>query len=178
VAILDKLILLLFIVAFGSTPFLVVNWFRYMKRLYDNRKHTQEFSQFCGFPYKSVFVFVAPIIAVFALSSIMTNTVRSDVLQFLSGVGDDVVMRIEDEIVSDPRPIIAELRRVTTYLAHHSHPEKTIHLVIESKGATLSINLRRDSDRPQEYWVFYPHYKHTSMNEIGRITSSVFDSYK
>ena len=37
--------------------------------------------------------------------------------------------------------------------------------------------LGRDSGYAQEYWVFYPKHRITSNNEIGRVTTPVFDEY-
>lgn len=176
--VLDKTISLLFLIGFGSLPFLLFNWFRYMKGLRDNRKLGAASSQPTCFPYKSVLGFVAPIITIFLLSAIMTRNVKADVIQFLSDAKDGFVVKVENTIVADPQPVIEQLRQISSYAAHHTHPNRVIHIVIEAKGRTLALNLGRDSARENEYWVFYPGYRHTSMNEIGRITTQLFDSYK
>lgn len=176
--ILDKIDLWLFILAFVATPFLIVNWIRYMKDLYGRKKRGESVSQFAGLPYKSVLAFVTPILLVFLVSSIMTNAVRSDALRFLSAAARDATVAIDGNSVPNAPEIISELQKLSTYVAHHSHPERVIQIVVAYNGNTLRLNLGRDSGRPNEYWVFYPRYRHTSANEIGRITTNVFDSYK
>jgi len=175
-AILDKAIFLLFLIALGALPFLIVNWFRYMKGVNDSRMLGA--TSFSGIPLKSVIGFIAPILAISLLSGIMTSYVRTDVIRFLSEANADSVVKVENEIMPDPKPIIEQLRQVSTYAAHHTHTDKVIHVIIEAKGQTLALDLGRDSGQPNEYWVFYPCYRFTSMNEIGRITTNLFDSYK
>jgi hypothetical protein len=62
-------------------------------------------------------------------------------------------------------------------LGHHSHPTKKIHIEVERNGQVMNFNLGRDSQNPQEYWVFFPKYRVSSMYEIGRITTSALDGY-
>jgi hypothetical protein len=52
-----------------------------------------------------------------------------------------------------------------------------IRVDIESEKGNLTLELGRDSGYAQEYWVFYPKYHVTSNNEIGRVTTPVFDDY-
>jgi hypothetical protein len=42
---------------------------------------------------------------------------------------------------------------------------------------SLILDLGRNSDLPNEYWVFSPVTGITSNNEIGRITTALFDHY-
>jgi hypothetical protein len=52
-----------------------------------------------------------------------------------------------------------------------------IRVDIETDKGTLTLQLGRDSGYAQEYWVFYPKYRITSNNEIGRVTTPLFDEY-
>ena len=52
-----------------------------------------------------------------------------------------------------------------------------IRVDIESGKGNLTLELGRDSGYAQEYWVFYPKYRVTLNNEIGRVTTAVFDEY-
>jgi len=175
---LDNVISWVFPVTLVSVPFLLVNWFRYIKSINDRKNLGEVVFQFEGFPFKSVLAFLCPILFIVLSSSIMTSTIKSQVVEFLSHAGADAVVSVEGNAVDDSKTMIRELQKISTSLGHHSHPEKTIHVTIVSNGRTLRLNLGQDSERSNEYWVFYPQYKHTSMNELGRITTTVFDSYK
>jgi hypothetical protein len=50
---------------------------------------------------------------------------------------------------------------------HNSSPVETINIQIFSPKDTLTIMLRKDSEIPNEYWVFWPRY--SVKTEIGRI---------
>jgi hypothetical protein len=115
---------------------------------------------------------------VFLLSSIMTNIIKDDVCKFLSSARKNLTVTVEGMTVKDVQPVILALQQISSQLGHHSHPEKIIHVTVTEEGQTLRLNLGRDSERPTEYWVFYPYYRNTRMNEIGRITTNVFDSWK
>jgi hypothetical protein len=175
---LDKVISWVFPLTLIAVPFLLVNWFRYIKSINYRKSRGEVVFQFEGFPYKSVLAFLCPILLISLSSTIMTSTIRSQVVEFLSHAEADAVVSVEGSVVDDAKFMIRELQKISTSLGHHSHPEKTIHVTIVSQGRTLRLSLGRDSDRSNEYWVFYPQYKHTARNELGRITTSVFDSYK
>ena len=179
--VIDKMISYLLIVTIIAAPFLVINFYRYEKD-YSDRKQSGEYvsyvSWFTGLPYKSILAFIVPIIVTFILSSLMISTVRSNILDFLLSATPATTIIVEDNVVSNTSIVLSELQKIETHVERHSHPEKDIHITIKNKGNTLELRLGRDSGRPSKYWVFYPHYKHTSMNAIGKITTSLFDSYK
>jgi hypothetical protein len=149
-----------------------------MKRLYQNKKQGHYISQFKGFPYKTVLAFAVPILLIFLLSSIMTSIIRNDINNFLSSIPTDASITIDGKAVQDAGSVISALKQIAPLAAHHSHPESIVCITITAKGQTLRLNLGRDSERSNEYWVFYPQYRNTSNNEIGRIITKLFDSYK
>jgi hypothetical protein len=80
-------------------------------------------------------------------------------------------------LVKNPNQVIAGLKKVAPRPGHGTHTTKKIRIEVMSKNQTLMIRLGRDSNRNQEYWVFYPDYRFTSTHEIGRITTDLFDDY-
>jgi hypothetical protein len=128
------------------------------------------------FPFKSVGLFIIPIIFVFILSGAMESLAREKVIDFLRGESDDVLVIVDSKTVQDARQVVNELSKVAPMLAHHSHPTVRIHITIKRRNETLALQLGRDSDISQEYWVFYPEYYFTSINEIGRIRTKIFDN--
>ena len=55
----------------------------------------------------------------------------------------------------------------------HSHSEDEQEFVISDSESTLVLKIGRDSDRDDEFWVFYPKYYATKNNEIGRFRSDI-----
>jgi hypothetical protein len=149
-----------------------------MKSNKDRRERGEVVFQFSGLPNKSLLAFVCSILVIFLLSSIMRSIIKGQVVEYLSHAEANAIVSVEGNVVTDSQSVIRELEKMSTYPGHHSHPEKTIHITIVSKGHTMRLNLGRDSGLTNEYWVFYPQYNHTSLNEIGRITTNAFDSYK
>jgi hypothetical protein len=113
----------------------------------------------------------------FILSFTMERIVRHEVKTFLEGVSENAIVSINDEVIRGTETVIDELRKLAPLAAHHSHATKRIRITIIDNNQGLVIDLGRDSERPQEYWVFYLGYMHTRVNEIGRITTGLFDDY-
>jgi hypothetical protein len=175
VNVLDVLANILFIVPFVVLPFLIVNWVRYMKVRTENK------SRFAPrpvrFPVMSVLFFAGPIIIVGVIGEIMATRSRVEALSFLRGLSGNHKVYVNSQPAHDPDRVINALQEVTPQPAHHSHPTKRIRVEIQSEQGNLILELGRDSGYGQEYWVFYPKYHATSDNEIGRITTPVFDEY-
>ena len=157
-----------------ALPFLLVNWARYMKGLPTN---TLAIRSYEGFPTKSVCFFVIPILVALAAANAVTTSARDEALNFMQGLSGSYTVYVNGQPARDTDRIVSTLRGVTPYWAHHSHPTKRIRVMIRSENGNLTLELGRDSGKPQEYWVFYPKYEVTARNEIGRITTSLFDEY-
>jgi len=125
--------------------------------------------------YAAIAAFFIPIIMLFILSFTVKKIVRHEVKAWLENVSDGAVVRINNEAIQKPITVIEEMRKLTAYPAHHSHATKRIRIAIRDNDQGLVIDLGRDSKLPQEYWVFYLGYRHTCANEVGRITTSLFD---
>ena len=162
-------------IPFIALPFLVVNWARYIKARAENR------SRFVPVPVKSplksTLFFAGPIIIAIAIAEIMAGRSRVEAINFLRDLSGNYKVYVNSQPAHDPDKIVSALKATSTQPAHHSHPTKMIHIDIESDTGRLTLDLGRDSGYAQEYWVFYPKYRVTSNNEIGRVTTSVFDEY-
>jgi hypothetical protein len=168
--VLDLFCWIAFPISFAAAPLLVVNWMRYTGSAKLGGKPTRPF------PIWSVCLFVLPIMTVVAMGSGICAIARSEFLSYLDS-SMDVDVSVDGQNLANSRPAMIALRSTHAMVAHHSHPTKSINLKIISQSGDLSISLGRDSGNPREYWVFYPKYGFTSTNEIGRITTSVFDKY-
>jgi hypothetical protein len=112
-----------------------------------------------------------------AAASIMTTYARHDALNFLQSLPEKYTVYVNQQEVRDPDKMISSLRKIAPYWAHHSHPTTKIRVDVRGSVRDLTLELGRDSDDPQEYWVFYSQHSVTANNEIGRITTSAFDEY-
>jgi hypothetical protein len=172
-----NLLNILFYVLSGTAiialPFWVVNHLKYLKVSAANRSRIIPLP--AKFPVKSIVFFVGPIILAIVTAQAVTSYGRYEVLRFLRELSGDYKIDVNAKPSHQPQKIAAALKEVAPEWGHHSHPTKMIPVEIQSDKGSLTLELGRDSGYAQEYWVFYPKYGITSNNEIGRITTSVFD---
>ncbi len=172
-----KILNTLFYISGGAAiialPFMIVNQVKYLKIRAANRSRVVPLAAM--FPVKSVIFFVGPIILAMVIAQIVTSYGRYEVLSFLRELSGDYKIYINAKPSHQPQRIAAALKEVAPQWGHHSHPTKMIAVEIQSDKGSLTLELGRDSGYAQEYWVFYPKYGITSNNEIGRVTTSVFD---
>jgi hypothetical protein len=174
--IFNLLFYLISIIPFIALPFLLVNWIRYMKARSENRPRFVPVP--AKFPTKSVLFFAVPIAVAISIAEIMTSRSRTEALNFLRDLPGNSRVYVNSRPARDPNTIVSVLKTTSPrLLGHHSSPTKMIRIDIESEKGNLTLELGRDSGYAQEYWVFYPKYRVTSNNEIGRVTTPVFDEY-
>ena len=153
--------------AFVAFPFLVVNWARFMMK-----------RSRAAFPAKSIAFFATPILVALATASAATTAARQKALSFLQQPSDHLHVYVNGRPEQNGDEIVSSLRRITTYSAHHTDPTTRIRVEIrDSESNSLVLVLGRDSGIPHEYWVFCPSGWITSNNEIGRVTTPLFDAY-
>ena len=123
-------------------------------------------------------IFGSAIVAVIAYYSVAAWAGRQRVIGFLRQSPTSVTVFVDDKPVQNADAIVAALGQVEHYWAHHSHPTKRIHIDLRNADARMALELGRDSGDPKEYWVFCSACAITaSKNEIGRMTTPLFDEY-
>jgi hypothetical protein len=129
------------------------------------------------FPVISLSVCLGSFFFLFLIVDIMASQVRSEVTNFVREANGAQVT-INREVVADPASVLGALRLILGDTPRHSFPKTALHIVIRRKNDTLELDLARDSERPREYWVFYPAGQTIRAgSEIGRIESGAFDAY-
>jgi len=128
-------------------------------------------------PFVAIACFILPIQSTFLIAAPMERMIRTETLKFLNSLSDNANVIINGKTVDNPSDVISRLQTLATIQAHHSHPTNRIRIQVLSSDYSLTLELGRDSDIPSEYWIFYPGYRHTQLNEIGRITTNIFDGY-
>jgi hypothetical protein len=135
---------------------------------------------FCceNLPLKSIACFVISFVSIFVIGGIKSSSLRNTVKAFLNDVSAEVKVKVNREWFNNPKEIVEVLKKVQPLPAHHSHSTTPIHIEVINDTRSLSIELGRDSQRPQEYWVFYPAlFSFTTKIEIGGIVTDLFDGY-
>ncbi len=128
-------------------------------------------------PFVAIACFILPIELTFLIAAPMDRTIRKETLRFLNSLSDNANVIINGKTVDNPSDVISNLKSLAKMQAHHSHPTQRIRIKVLSSDYSLTLELGRDSDMPSEYWVFYPGYRHSRLNEIGRINTTIFDKY-
>jgi hypothetical protein len=125
----------------------------------------------------SFLVFVLSIVVGLSASWTEPSVARVQVIEKLMAAGDSCQISINGKPAQNSKQILAVLRTLHTSPGHHSDPTHAINIGISYDSERMMLRLARDSADPKEYWVFFPKYWSTSTKEIGRIETSVFDSY-
>jgi hypothetical protein len=173
---LDLLFYAAIATAFVASPFLIVNWAKfYMKKR--SRAAFPAYVAGVEFPIKSVVFFVTASLVVLVTGSAATTVARQTAVSFLQQPPEQLHVLVNGRPVQNGDEIVLSLRAIASHSAHHSHPTTHIRVEIRHSQRNLVLELGRDSGIPREYWVFCPTGGITSSNEIGRITSPLFDGY-
>ena len=61
--------------------------------------------------------------------------------------------------------------------SHSSTILPCIAVAFRTTHDTVTVELKRDSDRKDEYWVFYPKYKTTTLNRIGKVRGQLWHEW-
>jgi hypothetical protein len=91
--------------------------------------------------------------SIFLAERVVETRARRDLLHTIaqsSGVA------LNGEWLSDPSVVLIALRGLTRVPAHHSSPTAPIEIRLQSGPDTIALIIARDSDRPQEFWVYRP----------------------
>jgi len=175
--ILASIIYPILLTPFITFPFLFINLGKSIRKNRMDRK-TNRFYRFENLPFKSAALFLGSIAIVILFCDLTKLSAREKIKGFLDGVfAEDLRISVNEQLVENPTKVIAELKKIAPLTPHHSHATEKIRIQIMSHNKTLRIELGRDSSSAQEYWVFYPEYRYTSKNDVGRIITDIFDDY-
>lgn len=110
-------------------------------------------------------VFVGIIGAEFALVAFVEHEAWHEMVPQLYGEIESVT--VDGIQIGDSGPLVAALRNMQGTIGHHSHPTTSHVVVLTTSRGSLPLNLKRDSEDPDEYWVFYPFFQITRFNAVG-----------
>jgi hypothetical protein len=123
--------------------------------------------------FLGLLVFGGIIASFFVFGAIIKTAAREEMSPRLcSRIGSATVNGRPFEQVDE---LAAVLRGIHDSPAHHSHPAKSYEVRVNTDVGPLTLRLCRDADNPHEYWVFYPGFHSTSLNEVGRTFTDLLD---
>jgi len=79
-----------------------------------------------------------------------------------------ISVSIDGEPISNPSSLLAALASVHRQMHQHSAPGREFTIKLTSAKGSLIVVLARDSNIPDEFWVYYPKY-HTFQPDTDRI---------
>jgi hypothetical protein len=124
-----------------------------------------------------VAVLACGIILLVGYRHVQEGRARSRVLNVLEAPDSDFVVTVDGRVWPHNNGVLAAIRGVRSRAAHHSAPDHAIYVVIRGKRGDLELTLARDSDVPEEYWVFWTSQEGDQNRlEIGRIETRIFDA--
>ena len=165
--------------AFCAAPFLAVNTARCMVTRWKQRGTSSIARRSTAFPVKSAVALVTASLVAATAASVATTRSRTALLSFLEQRPGQLHVLVSGRLAQDPAEVVDALKSIRRSGAHHSHPTTRIRVEVFDSERRMVVELGRDSQRPREYWVFLPEESTiTTHNEIGRLTSPVFDGYE
>jgi hypothetical protein len=122
-------------------------------------------------------IFTGTIILMFLMVDVVKWQARKEIGMLL--VAEITSVQVNRQAMANSVQFVTDMRKIRNSIDvyHHSHPTKNFEVMIQTSKGNLKLNLARDSGYPQEYWIFYPSYKVTSSNDIGKILTTTLDEY-
>jgi len=112
-------------------------------------------------------------ILMFVSIEIFEALLRARVREVLATTSSALAVEAEGGQLRDPAPVVAAIRDIKRASAHHSSPARCAMVTLSAAPTILRLRLCQDSQDPTEYWVFYPEFRFSAMNEIGRVFIAV-----
>jgi hypothetical protein len=102
---------------------------------------------------------------------------RDDLRRRLTTFSTASIVTIDGAQVNDVSQFLALLKQVRGVAGHHSRPTKRIEVTVREGGQGVTLVLARDSVRKGEYWVFVREPYSPGEIEVGRIATTMLDTY-
>lgn len=77
-------------------------------------------------------------------------------------------MTLDGEIVENPATFVRALASACSTLERRSHPTSRHAVTISTRAGPLELQIGKDSEISDEFWIFYPRFRLTRENEVRR----------
>lgn len=102
---------------------------------------------------------------------------RGEVLASIQRLGAEASVVIDARSASQPEDVLIALRKLSAHQGHRSYPQETFHVIIGSGAEAVKLELGRDSEIRDEYWVSVWSEESGTYRFIGSLRTDVFDQY-
>jgi hypothetical protein len=89
--------------------------------------------------------------------------------------GETQSVTVNGTLIDSNAPLVAALRKMHGASYHHSHGTTRYRVVLTTSFGLLPLDLDRDSEDPHEYWVFYPLFHITKLNDVAHAFTDALD---
>ncbi|WP_111708724.1 hypothetical protein [Lutibacter citreus] len=107
---------------------------------------------------------------IIGLNMIISTTLRNEIIEkseFALKNDSRILINGKEEKNLNKKELLTDLSNVNSfYFNNHSHPETKYLVSIISKNDTLNIQLERDFNNAEKYWVFLPKYNYEMELDI------------
>ncbi len=104
-------------------------------------------------------------ISVFALEYLLKNKIRNEVSELI-GEHSFVIETFDD---FDNEMFIKAIKSKRFVHTHKTHPLEKRSLRIVGHREVVVLQVAQDSKNPKLYWVYYPKYRYSNINELGKV---------
>jgi hypothetical protein len=94
--------------------------------------------------------------------------------ELLSAVSHASIVVVNSQPIPESAVALAALRGIRHVSAHHSSPTSPIHVELRNGQTSAAVTIARDSDRPNEFWVYLPGsnwHNNALGRDAGRVVS-------
>lgn len=110
------------------------------------------------------------------LQEARVDAARADVRGFVREAGENAELIVDGRARPDSKELLGLLGSLDRGSSHNSHPMRRSPVVVRHGDRSLELEMGRDSERADEYWVYLPRDWTTDHNEVGRIRTRALDS--
>ncbi len=169
--IIDIIAILTLIVTIILAPATFVSWFKYAL----SNQQNQNLGDKQHWVVTTIFI-ITCILTMSLFSTIKTHGYN----EFLNTL--EVLRPLEITIEINHRKVdtahaLADFNKIQRMRPHNSSPISKVPVRIVTQTQTYHLEIGRDSQNPNEFWIFYPKFLVTTYNEIGRIHSDFLGQF-
>jgi hypothetical protein len=130
---------------------------------------------FLKFPTKAFFLMGLSLLLAFSSEIIVRHIAEREIREVLDAPFSTPDVLVNGAHHTNPTEIITALRSMSRHKRQHTHTAGQIKVDIRNGSHFIHLVLERDSESRDEYWVFYPRYYVTSINEVAAVRTRIFE---
>lgn len=113
----------------------------------------------------------------FGSFSLVETRAKNELINILTNEHVNLTIIGKQLTQKDELELLNILKTIKHIPAHHSHPTEELIIQLKFDNHMSNIYLNMDSERKDEYWVYWDKYTVSNSNEIGRIKNGTLKKY-